>query len=177
MRPKIFALGSAASLLLCLATAVLWVRNQKHASAVVYEKDGLTTSIAIIAGGIEVGRAGSRVPDELKFDPSPSNIEFLDDPDFEHVMISGRDPSLFYYLSARTSVWRLPLWPIVMVELILPLAWIILRKTKRRQACVCSNCNYNLTANVSGICPECGSPTPTHPPTPSPASRSDPSDA
>lgn len=36
-----------------------------------------------------------------------------------------------------------------------PLRRISLRKPK-----VCSNCTYNLTGNVSGVCPECGKPTP-----------------
>lgn len=29
------------------------------------------------------------------------------------------------------------------------------RRRRRRQGC-CLNCGYNLTGNVSGVCPECG---------------------
>jgi len=31
---------------------------------------------------------------------------------------------------------------------------------RRAQAGCCAFCNYNLTGNISGICPECGTPIP-----------------
>lgn len=31
-----------------------------------------------------------------------------------------------------------------------------LRRYRRRKRGLCVNCGYNLTGNVSGICPECG---------------------
>ncbi len=31
---------------------------------------------------------------------------------------------------------------------------------KRLSPCICQTCEYNLTGNVSGICPECGKPVP-----------------
>jgi len=32
------------------------------------------------------------------------------------------------------------------------------RKRRFQQRGLCPNCNYNLTANTSGVCPECGTP-------------------
>jgi uncharacterized paraquat-inducible protein A len=34
------------------------------------------------------------------------------------------------------------------------------RHLKAQDPDVCSHCAYNLTANTSGVCPECGTPTP-----------------
>ncbi|UCG16466.1 MAG: hypothetical protein JSV19_00205 [Phycisphaerales bacterium] len=34
-----------------------------------------------------------------------------------------------------------------------------LRRYRRRRKGLCAKCGYNLTGNVSGICPECGEPT------------------
>jgi hypothetical protein len=53
----------------------------------------------------------------------------------------------------------LPIWP-----LFAPIvAWTIVlwcRSQPRGAGPRCSSCGYNLTANVSGICPECGKPIP-----------------
>ena len=32
------------------------------------------------------------------------------------------------------------------------------RRRRRRRHGLCTNCGYNLTGNVSGVCPECGAP-------------------
>jgi hypothetical protein len=52
-----------------------------------------------------------------------------------------------------------PLWPLVLVTALLPASrWWRWRKSIRRQATGgCHACGYNLTGNVSGTCPECGS--------------------
>src|SRR5687768_14918702 len=42
---------------------------------------------------------------------------------------------------------------------ILPVAWLA-RRIKRPQPGHCRACAYDLTGNVSGTCPECGTPTP-----------------
>lgn len=44
----------------------------------------------------------------------------------------------------------------------LPLAGTIrrlIRYRRRLKKGLCTNCDYNLTGNVSGVCPECGNPT------------------
>ncbi|HNQ24901.1 MAG TPA: hypothetical protein PKK06_17615 [Phycisphaerae bacterium] len=35
--------------------------------------------------------------------------------------------------------------------------WRMIRRRRRAQG-LCMNCAYNLTGNVSGVCPECGEP-------------------
>ncbi len=38
-----------------------------------------------------------------------------------------------------------------------------LRRYRRRRKRLCLKCGYNLTGNVTGVCPECARPTPTNP--------------
>lgn len=48
-----------------------------------------------------------------------------------------------------------PLWlPIVLVGI--PAAWLIYKDSRRQPPGHCRSCGYDLTGNVSGICPECG---------------------
>lgn len=50
----------------------------------------------------------------------------------------------------------LPLWTILIATTVYPLYWILrYRRTRPGQ---CHYCGYNLTGNISGICPECGKP-------------------
>jgi hypothetical protein len=51
-----------------------------------------------------------------------------------------------------------PLWlPLVIV--VIPTAWLWWRDLRRYPEGHCQKCGYDLTGNVSGICPECGTPT------------------
>lgn len=52
----------------------------------------------------------------------------------------------------------LPLWlPFLLAAI--PTAFLLLRD-RHRQLNHCRSCGYNLTGNVSGVCPECGTPIP-----------------
>ena len=57
------------------------------------------------------------------------------------------------------SVTRLPLW-LIFAVVAAPTAFLWYRDRLRRRPGHCKNCNYNLTGNTSGICPECGTPIP-----------------
>lgn len=52
------------------------------------------------------------------------------------------------------------MWPFILggalLEAMLLYRWL----PRRRAKGVCAACGYNLTGNVSGICPECGTPVP-----------------
>lgn len=52
----------------------------------------------------------------------------------------------------------LPLWvPLVLVGVPSAILWWSDRRTPKGH---CRSCDYDLTGNVSGICPECGTPVP-----------------
>lgn len=66
------------------------------------------------------------------------------------------------YLNGSGAAWwivGLPLWlPFSLLTVYPTIAFVRgpLRRWRRRQKGLCLRCGYNLTGNVSGICPECG---------------------
>ena len=61
--------------------------------------------------------------------------------------------------SGQDGVLVVPLWiPIVLMSTYPVLAFIRgpVRRWRRRKKGLCIKCGYNLTGNVSGMCPECG---------------------
>lgn len=67
----------------------------------------------------------------------------------------------------------LPIWFVFALFSIMPsiaTGAIIYKELSRRQYPNCHDCNYNLTGNITGKCPECG--TPVAPPTQQPALNS-----
>lgn len=53
-----------------------------------------------------------------------------------------------------------PLWlPFIVIAS--PTVFLVWRNHRRPMAGYCGECGYNLTGNVSGRCPECGSPVPS----------------
>ena len=53
-----------------------------------------------------------------------------------------------------------PVWPVAIACALLPAArataWVVRHRRVRRG--LCPRCRYDLTGNVSGVCPECGRP-------------------
>lgn len=50
---------------------------------------------------------------------------------------------------------RVPIWWVT-VPLLLICGWVVLKPRNQLRLGACRMCGYNLTGNVSGICPECG---------------------
>jgi hypothetical protein len=61
------------------------------------------------------------------------------------------------------DVFTLPFWiPFLLVAI--PTAYLFRRDGRRRiPPGHCQKCGYNLTGNISGVCPECGEPIPDDP--------------
>jgi len=54
-----------------------------------------------------------------------------------------------------------PLWAPVLLFVIYPTIAFVrspVRRRRRRKKGLCLKCGYDLTGNVTGICPECGNP-------------------
>lgn len=61
--------------------------------------------------------------------------------------------------SGRVALVGAPIWFAALVALLYPILVILrgpLRRMRRRKRGRCEQCNYNLTGNTSGMCPECG---------------------
>lgn len=61
----------------------------------------------------------------------------------------------------QSDTWtvRMPLWA-VFVGAAIPTVLLWWRACRRMSDGCCGRCGYNLTGNVNGICPECGTPIP-----------------
>jgi hypothetical protein len=69
-------------------------------------------------------------------------------------------------IRTRRIEWGVPLWVLFVLFIAYPVVAFIRGPVHRRilarrarLAVCCRQCGYNLTGNVSGICPECGQPT------------------
>jgi len=62
--------------------------------------------------------------------------------------------------NAARSVVVVPIWMLFVASAI---ASTLFHRRARRERLIgcCPNCEYNLTGNTTGVCPECGAPTPT----------------
>ena len=54
------------------------------------------------------------------------------------------------------ALLAVPLWPLVAMTLALPAVRLCLACRRRTRHGRCGLCGYDLTGNVSGVCPECG---------------------
>jgi hypothetical protein len=63
-----------------------------------------------------------------------------------------------YWNHKGAIVLLLPVWPFFALTAILPALWLTRRwrTHHRRKHDLCLTCGYDLTANTSGVCPECG---------------------
>src|SRR5947207_1159557 len=72
------------------------------------------------------------------------------------IYLGPTDPAGIFaveFLPSYRVALDLPLWPLPLPALFLFLA---MRRRRSADHSVCRHCSYDLTGNVSGICPECG---------------------
>jgi len=164
-----FTFASGTSLVVCTALVALWIRgywvDDSFMGTITYSS---VTEILVDAsrGRIEIHtcewepnpqRRLEVDLDHLKMHPSDLTIRRdsdLDDRIYWNrwgvIVIRGHEMSF-------PTTWKVlfPIWPGVVIAAGLPSIWI---KTRRQKpvAAGCCTCGYNLTGNMSGICPECG---------------------
>ncbi len=137
--------------LLTLLTAVSF----KFAGQVVWRK----WHVAVLPGGVRVGDVrfdfAMRVPKEPAY------------PVLDVMYLPGLTWSRFAALNPRAAhfFWR-PQWHWIFVPFSVPITLLVVarlllvfwRKTPRETTPLCGRCSYDLTGNLSGVCPECGTP-------------------
>jgi len=180
MRRRLFTLASAVSLLLCMATAVLWMCCSATARFHLHSRDFHLHSRGLSALSVDWDRS-LRVTGSTYF-PTPQFIEW---PDTSY----GMDPRLPAWRAARATKVRrfvgfgfqvsheldsvsnagrayeidrgiskalvIPAWFLLITTAILPILWVTSRFRLPRPG-QCPTCRYDLTGNVSGTCTECG---------------------
>lgn len=81
---------------------------------------------------------------------------FPRDPQQTSQIVASRDPSR----NLTTTTLVFPLWAPFVACIAYPAVAFMrgpVRRWRRRRKGLCINCGYDLTGNVSGVCPECGS--------------------
>jgi hypothetical protein len=169
MKRRLFNLAAALSLVLCLATAALWVRSYYVSDQFGYTNGGPWIGMTSERAGISLAYKhyhNHTLPNkglEYRASPRPSPRQistFL---------------GFFYWNGSGTGItfWELivPLWFIAVLVATFATLWLWNYDCRRRwvlrwRAGLCPTCGYDLRATPDR-CPECGIAAAT--PTPAPA--------
>jgi hypothetical protein len=180
LRKHLLKLLTALSLLLCVAVCVLWVRSYWVFSRVSHRApysggpaDRLPggwdlTDVVLHRGRFYVERASDRSRFATVRKPV-AHWEWFEHPtrepslDFEHgywdwtvagfalLHAGGTDGT-----GIEVTQVAIPAWAPAAASAVLPAAAGARRVRRRPSAGRCRSCGYDLTGNVSGVCPECG---------------------
>jgi hypothetical protein len=148
IRP-LFTIASASSLLLCLATIILWVRSYRTRELLYFGRG--TLCLHSSRGEISLEYYDSMPASNAWF----VRVEMESWDDGWPLGFSGgvHDPND----AASPPHARFPYWSLVAVAALLPLAWIAawVRNNLRISQARCPSCGYDLRAS-NDRCPECG---------------------
>jgi hypothetical protein len=186
-RDRLLARLTLLSLLLFLASAALWLRSytgpqhgtrwySSRASADTRSGTLHTTYLAAHHGQFILGHGTRPFPvlylpdahDVASFAPDVFQIErsYLDTVCFANPPLRSPAPFLYARQLPRTSSadhrWTImaPAWFVTLVLAPVPLLQLrrLLRSRRSARQGHCPTCHYDLTGNLSGTCPECGTP-------------------
>jgi hypothetical protein len=173
MRRRLFTAVLILSLVACLTAADLWVRGRywyafvhtTHANDASRRSYGIASDrgrlhlfkIDGISGrqpGYEFDHYMLRNSPDL-FDRAPRRWRFAG---FRWYVHSAHD----FRVNCTDYSFDVPWGYVFFLTAFIPVLWVrhSRRVAKRRNIGHCRHCGYNLTGNTSGVCPECGTPTP-----------------
>jgi hypothetical protein len=156
--------GAAVSLVVLVATIVLWVRSYWVNDYVAIQRPLATPRICEVwtlisnrglagfgwqDGNFIVGR-GVQVSHRLPFRWT-GRTTFWNTLGFSYD--SGSVKSTIFY-----SYWKvlIPCWSLALFASILPLVAFVRSRREQKVKGHCTKCGYDLRGNISGVCPECG---------------------
>ena len=165
MKRRLFNILAALSLVLCVATAGLWVRSYWYADSVAgppFTMSSVDQAVFICThsepGGWHWSYDSSSATEwnwtRADYGATPDEWPQLRFPDLS--------PVRFEPYGNGTCRLVLGHWFLCSLTVVLPAIWLWRYRRDRRLRTDgmphCAQCDYNLTGNVSGICPECGTP-------------------
>ena len=148
---------SVASLLAALAVAVLWVRSYVVHDALMVGCGDRLVGVHSTAGQFVVA------DDSDPIAPHPTGVRWRRERDVVPYGPSLRAALVRFDLNqvGTWRVWVFPQWPLVLAAALPPAVGAFRRRRHARVPInACRTCGYDLTGNVSGVCPECGTPLP-----------------
>jgi hypothetical protein len=166
---RLFTLAAALSLLLFLATMALWMRGFLVEDRLHWHRPFgymfLTSSHGRLSAYCWINKepTGPKVlfretlsPQALDDSRQPWVIRYVRVPGFT-LRTGAAQPARALFDVTVSS------WLVALTTALLPIYWVVLyrgkwRREARLRAGCCISCGYDLTANTSGICPECGTP-------------------
>jgi len=173
MRRRLFNILAAVSLVLCLATIAVWVRSyfaNDYYPIRLFRQVGPQwtqdnrTWIRTHAGRLIFTQWNERYP-------GPQRPQYMTVPNPTSKTHFGL-VTIVRYVSVKrvggqpeTTAWTAvsPRCVTTVPTAVLPAVWFAMwhrRRSRERLVGHCLACGYNLTGNVSGICPECGTAIP-----------------
>jgi hypothetical protein len=183
VRRKVFNFAAAASLVLCVGTVVAWATSgadgrywcSRPVPANVPAPTGVSTRTwiaqwyltwnrrSVQGGRIELTDRSALSPglhDDARFNarpfvvnPTDSAVTFLG---FQYLRRQAAYVTGSRWLFGYSTI-TVPLWFILIAAALFSGPWMYQRVVLRRNG-LCCRCGHNLTGNISGVCPECGTP-------------------
>jgi hypothetical protein len=173
VKPRLFNLATALSLLLCLAVCTLWLRSYWSQEKLTWITVNGYRSIWTAKGSVELGLLqgdGVYKPNETaspkysRDSPnSPFNGLLFLDFDYPITHTDWQHAGFAWHEVRETATGHThavafaPFWSLALLTSLLPLAWLASRRRThhRQESGLCPTCGYDLRATPDR-CPECG---------------------
>jgi hypothetical protein len=161
--------GWCISLVLCLATAVLWVRSYRAGDAITYSHPGGRFYRLLSVRGVLKWETAPRCPyptDGTRWNRFSPDLFYLEPP--QTIGADGRvwtdTPTVGQQPATPSASLSIGYSVLVTVFGMVVAAAAVRHRGRgwmRRRPSInhCPRCGYNLTGNTSGVCPVCGTST------------------
>ena len=160
---RLLNLVTVLSLVLCVAAAAYWVRSYFAADSVGvtrYEGRRLVSRSIFIQRGV-IGAQVWILPSDFGSGLPPMYRDWwcMTSAPEPRMELSQLAPRAETWGSGAISTYTLPCWVLLLLLSVPPTLAYRRRRSDRTRRVTgrCRSCGYDLTGNVSGVCPECGS--------------------
>lgn len=156
------------SLLLCVATVALWARSYAIQDELDIGTPSGRAGILSFRGRVGFGRVAvparfiGQIPRGVRYRSQPAGAAASSNLRPGWSSWTGLQVAYVRQMGFTAAEVRVPYWFVFLLGGLL--AAVLIRRKYHATPCgFCPVCAYSLTGNVSGVCPECGTPAPLAP--------------